>query len=294
MALIGPQAHSKNTSSVSAFFAASRATNGPIRLCIPTEQAPISIRTHLVQNAIARRFVQFSALFLALYIATSSLIAIFVTEATLHVVRRPVRHRANFEAIVKENYHSIVQDVIVEAKDGATLKGWYVQPKDWNRTFVILLHGVTDNREGVVGFSRMFLSAGYAVLLRKLRRVYVPLLLNLHSATFREIAYDRVSQMTGLGPTFSRTLARPTLELAILYSRLRYGVNLTEADPQAALAASKVPALLIDDQADRNIPLRHSPDIMRTAGQQSQLWEVQGAAHGELAACLERNFSRGF
>jgi uncharacterized protein len=310
------------------------------------EQAPIWIRTHLVENAIGRRFVQFSVLFLALYVATSLLVAILLAEATLHVVRRPVRHRANFEAIVEENYHSIVQDAIVEAKDGATLKGWYVQPKGWNHSSVILLHGVTDNREGVVGFARMFLSAGYAVLLPDSRAhgesggavatygvrerddirrwsawlqagyrgcVYLfgesmgaaialqatevtPGLCAVAAessfSTFREIAYDRVSQMTGLGPMFSRTLARPTLELAILYSGLRYGVDLAEADPKAALAASKVPALLIDDQADRNIPVRHSLDIMRTAGQQTQLWEVPGADHGGASNVSREEFQQ--
>jgi uncharacterized protein len=58
-----------------------------------------------------------------------------------------------------------VENVDIAAADGADLKAWYAQPPHPNGAGVILLHGVADNREGVVGFAEMFLAHGYAVLL---------------------------------------------------------------------------------------------------------------------------------
>jgi uncharacterized protein len=58
-----------------------------------------------------------------------------------------------------------VQDVSISAADGAVLRAWYARPPQPNGAGVILLHGVADNREGVVGFAEMFLAHGYAVLL---------------------------------------------------------------------------------------------------------------------------------
>jgi hypothetical protein len=90
---------------------------------------------------------------------------IYIAESTLHVGRRPVAHRAEFESIVEQQFHSKILDAAIPAPDGVALKAWYVQPQDFNGSSVILLHGVDDNRQGVVGYSRMFLQHGYAVLL---------------------------------------------------------------------------------------------------------------------------------
>lgn len=51
------------------------------------------------------------------------------------------------------------------AADGISLKGWYVHPANFNANVVVALHGITDNREGMAGFARLFLDHGYAVLL---------------------------------------------------------------------------------------------------------------------------------
>jgi len=45
------------------------------------------------------------------------------------------------------------------------LKGWYIHPKEFNGNVVIVLHGITDNREGMAGFGKLFLDHGYAVLM---------------------------------------------------------------------------------------------------------------------------------
>jgi dipeptidyl aminopeptidase/acylaminoacyl peptidase len=82
------------------------------------------------------------------------------------------------------------------------------------------------------------------------------------------------------------------LELAFAYTRIRYGVNLTNAQPATALAASKVPALLIEDEADRNIPIRHAALIMRAARGQIEMWNVAGSDHGGASRVQPDEFKR--
>ena len=45
---------------------------------------------------------------------------------------------------------------MIEAADGATLKAWYVHPGKFNGKVVVLLHGITDNREGVAAYAELF------------------------------------------------------------------------------------------------------------------------------------------
>jgi fermentation-respiration switch protein FrsA (DUF1100 family) len=48
--------------------------------------------------------------------------------------------------------------------DGAVLKGWFFEPESPTGDCAIILHGIGDTRVGAIGFARMFLGHGYAVL----------------------------------------------------------------------------------------------------------------------------------
>ncbi len=287
-----------------------------------------------MQITLRRRFV--SVIFLAffLYLIGSVGAAIFLAEITLHVNHRPIRHRSEIEKVVFEEFHAPLLDVHIQTGDGAQLKAWYIHPSDSNGASVILFHGVSDNREGVAGYGRMFLHDGYSILLSDSRAhgesggdfatygikerqdvhlwadwlqqratgcVYLfgesmgaaialqasavtphlcAIAVESPYSTFREVAYDRFSRHSGLGLWFARTIARPTLEFALIYARTRYHVDLTQSDPTYAIAHSRVPTLLIHGTADRNIPLRHSLALMQAGGSHSELWVVQDADHG--------------
>lgn len=101
---------------------------------------------------------------------------------------------------------------------------------------------------------------------------------------------NRISQVAGLDLVWSRTLARPMLEEALLYTRLRYGVNLADAQPRRALSTTKVPVLLIGDEADRNIPPRHTGLLMRSANSNDAVWLVPGAGHGGASTVAPTEF----
>lgn len=100
----------------------------------------------------------------ALYLAASVVVGIALAEYTLRVHRRPISHRSEFMEAVQRQWGSDLRDVSIVAADGAQLRAWVVRPASGNGSTVILLHGVTDNREGVAGFAGMFLDAGYGVL----------------------------------------------------------------------------------------------------------------------------------
>jgi uncharacterized protein len=60
-------------------------------------------------------------------------------------------------------------------------------------------------------------------------------------STFRQVAFDRVGYYIGLGPWFGRTLARPSVEIAFLYTRARYHLNLVDANPEDSIKNSNTP-----------------------------------------------------
>jgi len=61
------------------------------------------------------------------------------------------------------------EDFEVTAPDGALLRSWKVRPKNPNGNWVLVFHGVADNRVGVVGQSEFLLRAGYSILMMDAR-----------------------------------------------------------------------------------------------------------------------------
>ena len=89
---------------------------------------------------------------------------IILAEEAIHPARLPLRH-ALIARAGAARVGGTLDDVGIVAADGAQLRGWFVRPRAFNGSVVVLLHGVSDNREGAAGFAPLFLDAGYAVLL---------------------------------------------------------------------------------------------------------------------------------
>jgi len=57
------------------------------------------------------------------------------------------------------------EDLDVRAPDGALLRGWKVRAAKPNGTWVLVFHGVADNRYGMTEHARVLLQAGYGVVM---------------------------------------------------------------------------------------------------------------------------------
>jgi len=57
------------------------------------------------------------------------------------------------------------ENLEVRAPDGITLRGWKVRPSHPNGSWVLVFHGVADNRMGVMNQSLLLLRSGYSVVM---------------------------------------------------------------------------------------------------------------------------------
>src|SRR2546425_4928556 len=93
-----------------------------------------------------------------------------VGPAYLHPIRReltPDLIREADASFVASGGHR--EDFNVRAPDGVMLRGWKVSAPQPNGSWVLLFHGVADNRVGVIGQSEFLLRAGYGVVMMDAR-----------------------------------------------------------------------------------------------------------------------------
>ena len=94
------------------------------------------------------------------------------TPAFLHPIRRELTPDLIREADVSFTVTgSTREDFDVHAPDGTLLRGWKVHPQNPNGSWVLLFHGVADNRIGVIGQSEFLLRAGYSVVMMDTRAI---------------------------------------------------------------------------------------------------------------------------
>ena len=298
-----------------------------------------------------RIFLRWSAVLAGIWLLFTAAIGVVATEWALHPGRRALmpQMEALAQAIAARN-HSTLTEVAITARDGATLRGWGIRPLHGNGDAVILLHGHTDNRAGMLGHAELLLRHGYAVLLPDARAhgasggelaTYgvkeaddirhwfnwiqinesshcidglgesmgaAQLLQSLKTtpgfcavvaespfATFREASYDRLAEKIEAGAWAGRTLLRPAVEAGWIYARWKYKVDFEQASPENAVAASKVPVLLIHGLKDTNLPPRHSEMIVARSYLRKPavvLWEPAEAKHTGAAAAEPQEFER--
>jgi uncharacterized protein len=268
------------------------------------------------------------------YLVLSIVAGMVIADFSLKLHRLPLRHQQAIAAAVQTDFHAELQNVVITAADGVVLKGWFVHPRDYNGNAVILLHGITDNREGVAGYGHLLLQHGYEVLLPDARghgesggelatygvkesddihrwvswiyahdppqcvygfgesygaalmlqslaaeNRFCALAVESSFSTAREMSYERISGPLHLGPWFGHTVGRPAIWSAVVYARVRFGIDLLQPNPLEAVTHSTVPVLLIHGRDDRNIAPRHSQLIAAAAPAHAELWLVPHAGH---------------
>jgi dipeptidyl aminopeptidase/acylaminoacyl peptidase len=98
------------------------------------------------------------------YAVFCAILAILLGELAFRPQRVRVTERQSAEGTAAR-FGAALRDVSITASDGAHLQGWFARPANANGDAVILLHGVGDNRQGMMGFAELLLSNGFAVLL---------------------------------------------------------------------------------------------------------------------------------
>jgi alpha-beta hydrolase superfamily lysophospholipase len=118
-----------------------------------------------------RRWLIRFALILLLFLPTLAAVAGWLAgPAFLYPIRRELTSELIREADTSFAVTgSTREDFEVSAPDGATLRGWKVRPKNPNGNWVLLFHGVADNRVGIIGQSEFLLRAGYSVVMMDAR-----------------------------------------------------------------------------------------------------------------------------
>ena len=98
-------------------------------------------------------------------------------------------------------------------------------------------------------------------------------------SSFERIARDRVAEKLPLPETAGTLLAPPLVKAGLVYARLRYGLDFRAASPEAAIAHSTTPFLLIHGLDDRNTLPEHSKILAASNPRITELWLVPGARH---------------
>jgi pimeloyl-ACP methyl ester carboxylesterase len=124
-------------------------------------------------------------------------------------------------------------------------------------------------------------SLGGAVLLQSLviEPRFSAIVADSSFSSFERIARDRVAQRLPFPQGIGRKLAVPPIWAGFLYARLRYGLDLRAASPEAALARATTPVLLIHGLGDRLTPPEHSRILAARNRRWTELWLVPGAGH---------------
>ena len=102
----------------------------------------------------------------AVWLVLCVVIGVVAGEWSLHPGSRALR--PSDEALARSmalREHAELADVAVTAEEGVTLRAWSLRPANGNGDVVILLHGVADNRMGMLGYADLLLRRGFAVLL---------------------------------------------------------------------------------------------------------------------------------
>jgi uncharacterized protein len=117
-----------------------------------------------------RRLIRILLILLLLPPILAALAGWLVAPGFLHPILSPL---SSTDAKITDNTFSFVaahrEDFDVRAPDGVLLKGWKVRPQNPNRSWVLVFHGVADNRMGVIEHACMLLKSGYSVVMMDAR-----------------------------------------------------------------------------------------------------------------------------
>jgi uncharacterized protein len=135
-------------------------------------------------------------------------------------------------------------------------------------------------------------SLGGAVLIESLKVEprFTAIVADSAFSSFERIARDRVAARLPFPQGVGRVLAAPPVWAGFAYACVRYGLDFRAASPEAALAQSSTPVLLIHGLNDRQTPPVHSEILAASNRRCTTLWLVPGAEHTGAFGAAPREF----
>ena len=199
------------------------------------------------------------------------------------------------ETFLREGYRILLPDSRAHGESGGTVATYGLLESDDIHRWVSWLYERGANC--VDGFGE---SMGAALVLESLGSEprFCAVVADSAFSDFRSVAYDREGYFVGAGRLgmegiFGRTIGLLPAELALLYARWRYGVDLRRANPADAVRSSAVPVLLIHGEEDINILPWHSRALAEADPLDAKLWMVPGAGHcGAVGVAPDEFWSR--
>jgi alpha-beta hydrolase superfamily lysophospholipase len=103
---------------------------------------------------------------IALLMATSAIVGREIAPNVLHPYRAPLdAQRLAWTSQMLTDSHASREEFVVRASDNILLRGWKIRSATPNGDWVLLFHGVGDNRTGTASFAGFLLPAGYSVVM---------------------------------------------------------------------------------------------------------------------------------
>lgn len=117
-------------------------------------------------NKMMRRLLWFALISACVISLLSGIAGIALGPVALHPRRVPITatREAQLHQILART-HSTFTDLVVRTPDGILLRGWKIEPLSANGDWVLLFHGVADNRAGMLGHAELLLRHGYGVVM---------------------------------------------------------------------------------------------------------------------------------
>src|ERR1700722_6929889 len=111
-----------------------------------------------------RRFLYLLLAVLVLLPVAAGVVGAQLSSIILHPANlNPDRHEQTADMFARTG--ATKTDLDVTAADGAILRGWKIQPKNPNGDWVLLYHGISDNRTGNLAHAEFLLTNGYSVVM---------------------------------------------------------------------------------------------------------------------------------
>lgn len=107
-----------------------------------------------------------SAVTVVAWLLLCAAIGVIAIEGALHPARARLQPAEQSAAeVMATRDHADLTETSIVGSDGAILRAWSMRPKAPNGEAVILFHGQSDNRAGMLGNADLLLRHGFAVLL---------------------------------------------------------------------------------------------------------------------------------